>query len=280
MSRILWILLLCLTMSACNSTPTPTVPTADNSNTSTSSDSTPVPGGASLPTGSLAWQGSEGDSNAVTVKDPARYQIIFNADGSTNIVADCNQVNGSYAAKDGMLDIALGPSTLVGCPPDSQDSLFLRQLDAATGYRVEGDSVMLLFPDNGGAMRFAPIEGVAQIEVPLAGTTWTIVAYTDPATTTATTVLAEVPATITFDGNGNFSSNTGCNILGGSYTLDGQALTMMPATRTEVACDEATTAQENQIIAALSAADTLVLNGNQLELRQGDTLLIQAATER
>jgi heat shock protein HslJ len=67
------------------------------------------------------WEGTgAGDGTSVVVADPTRYTIEFQAGGMLAVRADRNNVLGIYTVNGNELNIQLGPSTLVACPPDSQ----------------------------------------------------------------------------------------------------------------------------------------------------------------
>ncbi len=61
--------------------------------------------------------------------DPADYTIQFFEDGTVGVQADCNVVRGTYDALNDF--IALGPSTLAACGPDSIDDEYRRGLEDA-----------------------------------------------------------------------------------------------------------------------------------------------------
>lgn len=110
--------------------------------------------GASL-TGRL-WQWTESTiSEPATIADPTRYTITFADDGTYSAKVDCNQASGAFTTTaEGGISIQPGPSTLVGCPPDSQDTVFLGGLLGATSYTVSDTSLVLTTAS--GTMTFAP----------------------------------------------------------------------------------------------------------------------------
>ena len=78
----------------------------------------------------LQWESTKAaDGTVVTAADPTRYTITFSADNSVQIRADCNRVLGTYTVSGASLSIKVGPSTLVGCPPDSHADDFLAGLE-------------------------------------------------------------------------------------------------------------------------------------------------------
>ena len=100
--------------------------------------------------------------------DQSNYTIEFQADGTFNAKADCNQVGGTYEVHrgDGRTDIGLepgggsisilpGPSTLAACPPGSMGDLYVVGLGKASSYAIEGGQLTLTLADgDGGTLVF------------------------------------------------------------------------------------------------------------------------------
>lgn len=92
------------------------------------------------------------------VETPDRYRVLFNPDGTVQIVADCNNVAGEHTEDAGTLTITIGPSTLAACLPDSRSDQFITYLSsAAIAFFEEGNLYIDLMAD-GGTMAFAPSE--------------------------------------------------------------------------------------------------------------------------
>ncbi len=102
------------------------------------------------------WASLTDPDGVTAVDDPVRYTILFNADGSANIKADCNTVGASYTVDGSSISITLGPTTLAACPADSLDQQFLAALENATIYFFEGDDLFMDLAADGGTMRFSP----------------------------------------------------------------------------------------------------------------------------
>ncbi|MBK8988343.1 MAG: META domain-containing protein [Chloroflexi bacterium] len=84
------------------------------------------------------------------INDPTRYTIVFNADGTANIKADCNTVLLNYASNNGQIATLQGISSLVACPEDSLDQQFLTLLNnAALYFFQDGDLFIDTFADAG-----------------------------------------------------------------------------------------------------------------------------------
>lgn len=110
--------------------------------------------GAAL-TGKL-WQWTASTiSEPATIPDPSRYTITFADDGTYSAKVDCNQASGAFTTtEDGGITIQPGPSTLVGCPADSQADVFLAGLLGATSYTVTDTELVLTTAT--GTLTFAP----------------------------------------------------------------------------------------------------------------------------
>jgi heat shock protein HslJ len=99
------------------------------------------------------WQRSElPGGRTVTAAAPERYTLAFQPGGRVLLRADCNRGSGSYEVNGGAMKMGPAATTKMGCPPDSQDGEFLRQLAQVAGYGVNGDELALALRE-GGTMR-------------------------------------------------------------------------------------------------------------------------------
>jgi heat shock protein HslJ len=115
-------------------------------------------GSSELAGTSWQWMQStyEGDM-VVLANDPSRYTITFNDDGSLAAQLDCNRGRGTYTVDGSNLTFGPIASTRMGCPSDSQDSVFAEDLAAVTSYTfADGNLHLTLSTD--GVMEFAPVE--------------------------------------------------------------------------------------------------------------------------
>ena len=97
-----------------------------------------------------------------TVSNPEAYTITFNADGTLNGKADCNNFSGSYSQEAGFT-ITLGASTMAFCGEASLDQQYLALLgsvaaggpDGAGGLALEtaGGEQRMLFKNGGAAQQ-------------------------------------------------------------------------------------------------------------------------------
>ena len=95
-----------------------------------------------------------------TVPNPENYTIIFNATGTLQGKADCNNFSGAYSQQNGFT-IQLGPTQLAYCSEASLDQQYLQLLgsvaaggpDGAGGLALEtaGGEQRMLFKNGGAA---------------------------------------------------------------------------------------------------------------------------------
>ncbi len=100
-----------------------------------------------------AWQWQASADPALpmpgVVPDPGSYTATFNTDGSINVKADCNNVNGTYKQTGSSLTISFGVTTLAACPSGSLDSIFLAGLEKAASYAIANDALTITLSDTG-----------------------------------------------------------------------------------------------------------------------------------
>lgn len=72
---------------------------------------------------------------------------------------------------------------------------------------------------------------------------------------------------------GNLGANAGCNSMSGAYSLDGDVLVVDMLASTEMACDPALMAQDQMLANFLTSRPRVALNGNDLVLTSGETVM-------
>ncbi len=111
---------------------------------------------------------------------------------------------------------------------------------------------------------------------PLLDREWVLTGYGQP--DSLQTPLDDTTVTLTFAGDGSFSGNGGCNGYFGSYTLDGDTLTIDPNVgATAMLCDEPIMDQEQGYFALLQAVATYALTVDGLELATADGAVLRFA---
>jgi heat shock protein HslJ len=144
-------------------TPTATAPlTATGALTTTAPVAPTTPAAPAVSFADLAgqdWQWvafTDPVNGTQAIANPAKYVVHFLPSGTVRVTADCNRGAGRYTVDGASLDITVQAMTRAMCPPSSQSTQFVQNLDAAAIWFVQdGDLFFDLFADSG-TMRFAP----------------------------------------------------------------------------------------------------------------------------
>ena len=195
----------------------------------------------------------------------------FTTDGKVNGSAGCNQYAGKYTTSGS--SITFDPSimsTAMACEQAvmDQEQAYLKMLVEARTYEVKGDQLTFFGADN---KVLAAYKAETQ---DLAGTDWNVVGYNN-GKEAVVSVIIDTNLTASFGKDGNLSGNAGCNNYNGSYTVNGNQITIGPHASTMMFCEEpaGTMDQEAQYLAALQTAATYQIENNVLELRTTDGAL-------
>jgi len=229
----------------------------------------PAPPTASAPPvstglqGVWLWQRTElGDGTTILSSDPSKYVLALLPEGQLAMQADCNRGNGSYTTSGSQLTLKLGAMTLAACPPDSQDTVFLRDLQRVVSYARDGENLVLTMQIDSGNMIFSP-----QPPASLTGTAWQVQSVNNGRGGVASVVVG-TQLSMTFGDDGTVGGETGCNTFRGSYTVTDTTIEFSPLITTRRACtSEAANAQEQAFLAALAASTRYELAGDRLTLR-------------
>jgi len=91
-----------------------------------------------------------------------------------------------------------------------------------------------------------------------------------------TPAVTDTEAGLTFKDDGTVTGSSGCNGLGGSYTVEDDKITFSEITSTLMACDDARMAQEGAVHQVLTDTATFKIEGNTLTLTNNDVVLVLA----
>lgn len=112
-------------------------------------------GVAAIASGEWQWLGTRyADGSESRPAEPARYRLRLAPDGSMRIRSDCNEAGGRYRLEDGRIAVEVAHSTLATCAPDSLDTVFRRDLAAATAYFLRAGRLYLELGSDAGTMEF------------------------------------------------------------------------------------------------------------------------------
>lgn len=102
--------------------------------------------------------------------------------------------------------------------------------------------------------------------------TWTLSSY-GPADAT-TPAVPDTEAGLTFNEDGTVTGNSGCNGLGGTYTVGDDQITFSEIVSTLMACDDPRMAQEDVVQQVLAGTATFKIEGDTLTLTNNDVALV------
>ncbi len=177
--------------------------------------------------------------NDITVDNPDQYTLVFRADGTANIQADCNSVSGAYTRDGSSLQITPGPSTMASCGENSLGEQFLGKLAGAGTFVMDGDKLVINLMADSGNIVFAnggpaPAEPV---DAGIQNIVWQWVELSGTAVNPAQTIANPEKYTITFLPDGTFNAKADCNQISGTYSQE-NGFTIAPGPATMAICDD------------------------------------------
>lgn len=195
----------------------------------------------------------------------------FNADGKVSGSAGCNRYNGTFTVSGNNITFASPmASTMMMCEQAlmDQESAYLTALSEVKTFAVKGDILTLTGEDG---TKLVVYQAQSQ---DLAGTSWEATMFNN-GNQAVVGVLEQTTLTASFDEDGNLSGDAGCNGYSGTFSVDGDQVTIGPLASTMKLCEEpaGVMEQEAQFLAALQSAGNYLIEGDVLELRTTDDAL-------
>jgi heat shock protein HslJ len=173
------------------------------------------------------------------------------ADGQIGASAGCNSMGGTYRLEGNILVFDGGSMTEMGCDEarHAQDDWLSSFLASRPTLTLAGNQLTLV--GDGTTIAFVDRE-VAEPDLPLVGTTWTVESIISG--DAVSSIPQGAVATFVFAGDGRVDVHTGCNSGSGRFeaTDDGQ-LRFVDVAVTEMACDGPGGAMEAAILPLLGA---------------------------
>lgn len=102
------------------------------------------------------WVGTVTPVERIEVQRPDHYTLRLQADGTAVMQFDCNRGSGGYEISANQITFGPMVSTRMACPSDSQDFLFMSQLEKITSYFIQDGNLFLEMPYDSGTMHFRP----------------------------------------------------------------------------------------------------------------------------
>lgn len=230
---------------------------------------------ASLPLEGSRWQLSALDGvtqeSIEGLSQPVN--LSFN-DGTVAGFAGCNRFSGGYEIQGTQLILGNSASTMMACPEPgmSIEQSFRALFSGTLEVSLAGDQMTLSSP-TGGALtldREPPPQ--------LAMTRWRVTGFNN-GRQAVVGPEADSALTLRFD-DGEISGDSGCNRFNGSYTIEGDRISMGPLMSTRRLCPEPLMDQEQLFLAALQSAVRWQIDGNTLDMHQeGGSRAIWAVRE-
>lgn len=178
-----------------------------------------------------------------------RIRLDF-SDGRLGASAGCNTIGGTYRIADGQLLVGDLSTTEIGCDPDrhAQDAWLSSFLGSGPDLTLTGNDLVL---ESAGTIITLLDREVADPDLPLAGTTWTVVSVISGEAVSS--VPAGVTATLAFQADGRVTLKTGCNSGGGRFSSTADELRFSNLMMTLMGCDGPRGEMEGAVLRVLQA---------------------------
>jgi heat shock protein HslJ len=206
---------------------------------------------------------SDGQGNQASVVNGSQPTLAFGTDGTYSGDTGCNNFSGTYAVSGST--IAFGPTatTLRACiDPNlsAQEQAYLAALASSTSYQLSS-SQLVLSDANGNPQ----VMLTAAANTP-AGSAWRILSINN-GNQAVTSVVTGSAVTLALGQDGFATGSTGCNDFRTVYVSDATSISFGPVITTRRACSPTLANQEQWFLAALAAASTYTMSGNNLTVR-------------
>ncbi len=107
----------------------------------------------------VPWEWVEslyGDDSVITVTVPSSYVITLQPDGAVALTVDCNLGGGTYTLDGSQLTLDVAVLTRVACPEGTLSNEFIRDLNSAATYVMDGENLVINLFADAGNMVFRP----------------------------------------------------------------------------------------------------------------------------
>ncbi len=224
--------------------------------------------------GDAALDGTEWLSLAVTedgedrpLVDGTQIHLRF-TDGQLGASAGCNSMSGAYRFEEGRLIFEGGGVTEMGCDEErhAQDEWLFGFIGAQPSVAQEGDKLTLT---SGATVITLQDREVAEPDLPLTGTTWTVDSIISG--DAVSSVPNGATATLVFTDDGRLELDNGCNSGGGTYEVTDGTLRVGELMTTLIGCDGPAAQLEAAVMGVLNAGELeYAIDAGSLTLMAGD----------
>ena len=202
----------------------------------------------------------------IAVEDSGRAMLRFAESGGLQANDGCNALAGTWSARSSELTIALGPSTLMACPPpiEALARSLRAALTATRSFAHDGSRLSLLDANGEAVAVLGPTEPAGLVD-----SSWVARSVND-GKQAVVSVPTGVTITARFGADGKVSGSAGCNDYNGAYIAEGTSLSFSPLRTTRKACPPEIMAQETRFLAALARVASYRLGQRELDLFDAD----------
>jgi heat shock protein HslJ len=203
------------------------------------------------------------DQNNIVVGNPDKYTLELRPDGTYQVKADCNLSGGGYILEGNNLTLQPGPTTLAECEPGSLYDEYLAHLGEVVTFVLDEDKLVLNLKADAGNMIFTKGEGK------ITGITWQWAGLVETEPAAQSVVPDPENYTLTLRLDGICEVKADCNMVGGSYVLEGNALTLELGLSTMAYCGD--DSLDQQYLELLANVDSYAVEDGRLvmELKAG-----------
>jgi len=196
--------------------------------------------------------------------------------GTVSGSAGCNRYNAPYTVDGNKIQIGLGITTMMMCPPPimDQEAAYLAAIQASASYKIAGDQLTIANAKGNTVLTFK-----AETPISLTDGTWVMTSYNN-GKQAVVGALADTEVTAVFGADGRLSGTAGCNTYNAPYTVDDNKIKIGLTISTMMACPQPIMDQETQYLAAIQLAATYNIQGTRLELRSAADALLASYTHQ
>ncbi len=217
------------------------------------------------------------DGAPFQLADGTRVWLSFD-NGRLSGNAGCNTIGGNLTIDGDRLAFSGGYMTEMGCdePRMSQDEWLSQFLGSNPTFTLSGNDLTLT---SGTTVVTLLDREVALPDQALVGNTWNLTTLIDG--DVASSVPVGISASITFNDDGTFTFNGGCNSGGGKYVVDGDQISFSEVITTDMACGGAAGQVEQAVTAVIGSQGAIgfAIDASSLTLTSGQSALQFAAIQ-
>jgi heat shock protein HslJ len=90
----------------------------------------------------------------IVIDEPDKFTLTLLPNGTYQVIADCNRMQGQYTLEGKHIKIEPGAATLAECPPGSPYAEYLRRLNTVVSFILHENKLVLNLIMNKGNMVF------------------------------------------------------------------------------------------------------------------------------